>query len=103
MLKNAALAHWLRPVEPFLSPLAEVARDFTRLTGVPVDLPTVLFLRAELAGHPLPGRASAGGSCRLLPTADGWAAVSLARPDDVAAVPALVALLGSPRAELSEA
>ncbi|MFK4100307.1 CoA transferase [Streptomyces sp. NPDC019531] len=103
MLKNAALDHWLEPVEPFLGPLTAAARDFTRLTGVPVDLPTVLFLRAELAGHSLPGGTSAGGSCRLLRTADSWAAVNLARPDDTAAVPALVALLGSPDRELAEA
>ena len=103
MLKNAALDRRLEPVEPFLAPLTATVRDFTRLTGVPIDLPTVLFLRAELAGHPLPGRTSAGGSCRLLPTADGWAAVNLARPDDTAAVPALVALLGSPETDLSEA
>lgn len=103
MLKNAALDQWAGPVEPFLGPLADVARDFTRLTGVPVDLPTVLFLRARLAGHPLPGRTSAGGSCHLFPTADGWAAVNLARPDDTASVPALVALLGAPGAELREA
>ncbi|MFF0011525.1 CoA transferase [Streptomyces sp. NPDC005374] len=103
MVKNAALDQWLEPVEPFLGPLTAAAQDFTRLTGVPVDLPTVLFLRAELAGHSLPGRTSAGGSCRLLRTADGWAAVNLARPDDLAAVPALVALLGSPDAELSKA
>ncbi|MFI6338961.1 CoA transferase [Streptomyces sp. NPDC050535] len=100
---NAAHEPWLEPVEPFLSPLADAARDFTRLTGVPVDLPTALFLRADLAGHPLPGRTSAGGSCHLFATADGWAAVNLARPDDTTAVPALVALLGSPGAELSEA
>jgi crotonobetainyl-CoA:carnitine CoA-transferase CaiB-like acyl-CoA transferase len=32
---------------------------------------------------------SAGGACRLLPTADGWAAVSCARPDDPALLGAL--------------
>ncbi|WP_329242775.1 CoA transferase [Streptomyces sp. NBC_01478] len=83
-------------VEPFLSPLADIARSFTDLTGVPVDLPTVLFLRAQLAGMERPGRTSANGSCHLLRAADGWAAVNLARPDDLAAVPALLALLGSP-------
>ncbi|MBK3572348.1 CoA transferase [Streptomyces sp. MBT65] len=83
-------------VEPFLAPLADIARSFTDLTGVPVDLPTALFLRAQLAGLERPGRTSANGSCHLLRTADGWAAVNLARPDDLAAVPALLALLGSP-------
>ncbi|MFE9924541.1 CoA transferase [Streptomyces sp. NPDC005774] len=100
---SAVRDQWAESVEPFLAPLADVARDFTRLTGVPVDLPTLLFLRAELAGRSLPGQTSAGGSCRLLRTADGWAAVNLARPDDTAAVPALVALLGSPETELSDA
>ncbi|WP_051740627.1 CoA transferase [Streptomyces xylophagus] len=83
-------------VEPFLAPLTDVARSFTGLTGVPVDLPSALFLRAQLAGLEHPGRTSANGSCHLLRTADGWAAVNLARPDDLAAVPALLALLGSP-------
>ncbi|MEZ0077141.1 hypothetical protein [Planotetraspora sp. GP83] len=32
---------------------------------------------------------SAGGACRLLPSADGWAAVSCARPDDAALLGAL--------------
>ncbi|WP_030326469.1 CoA transferase [Streptomyces sp. NRRL B-3229] len=103
MVKNAALDQWLEPLRPFLAPLADAARDFTRLTGVPVDLPTVLFHRARLAGLPLPGRTSAGGSCHLLPGTDGWVAVNLARPDDTAAVPALVALLGAPQAPLPTA
>ncbi|MGW1782438.1 CoA transferase [Streptomyces sp. NPDC002143] len=86
-----------------LGPLAAVAGDFTALTGVPVDLPTALFLRARLAGLGLPGRISAGGSCRLLATADGWAAVNLARPDDMAALPALLALLGAEGTDLTTA
>lgn len=83
-------------VEPHLAPLADVARSFTDLTGAPVDLPNALFLRAQLAGLERPGRTSANGSCHLLRAADGWVAVNLARPDDLAAVPALLALLGSP-------
>ncbi|MCX4459581.1 hypothetical protein OOK58_47915 [Streptomyces sp. NBC_01728] len=93
-MENETLRGWMEPVEPFLGPLHDVAKAFTGLTGVPVDIPTALFLRADLTGLPLPGRVSAGGSCHLLETADGWAAVNLARPDDLAAVPALVALLG---------
>ncbi|MCZ0997093.1 CoA transferase [Streptomyces mirabilis] len=95
-MENGTLRGWMEPVEPFLGPLHDVAKAFTGLTGVPVDLPAALFLRARLIGLPLPGRVSAGGSCHLLETADGWAAVNLARPDDLAAVPALVALLGEP-------
>lgn len=93
MRKNADLARWYATVEPHLDPLVSAVGDFTRLTEVPVDLPTVLFLRAHLAGYDLPGRTSAGGSCRLLRTADGWAAINLARPDDHASLPALLALL----------
>lgn len=95
-MENHVLRAWMDSIEPFLAPLADVARSFTDLTGVPVDLPTALFLRAQLAGLERPGRTSANGSCHLLRTADGWAALNLARPDDLAAVPALLGLLGSP-------
>jgi len=95
-MENHVLRSWMDPIEPFLAPLTDVARSFTDLTGVPVDLPTALFLRAKLARLEHPGRTSANGSCHLLGAADGWAAVNLARPDDLAAVPALLGLLGSP-------
>ena len=95
-MENHVLRDWMDSVERFLDSLTDVARSFTDLTGVPVDLPTALFLRAQLAGLERPGRTSANGSCHLFEAADGWAAVNLARPDDLAAVPALVALLGSP-------
>ena len=36
------------------------------------------------------GRVSAGGATRLLAARDGWCAVTLSRPDDIAAVPALL-------------
>ncbi|MFJ9896245.1 CoA transferase [Streptomyces sp. NPDC091280] len=96
MSENHTLRAWTDTVEPYLAPLSAAARSFTALTGVPVDLPDALFLRARLAGLERPGRTSANGSCRLLRAADGWTAVNLARPDDLAAVPALLALLGSP-------
>ncbi|GGQ33271.1 CoA transferase [Streptomyces mutabilis] len=97
MPKNDALAlgPWMSGVAPYLVPLRAVADGLEARTGVVVDLPTALFLRARLAGLPSPGRTSAGGSCRLLRTADGWAAVNLARPDDHASLPALLALLGA--------
>lgn len=95
-MENHALRAWMDSVEPFLDPLVDIARSFTDLTGVPVDLPTTLFLRAQLAGLERPSSTSANGSCHLLQATDGWAAVNLARPDDLAAVPALLALLGSP-------
>ncbi|WP_040796417.1 CoA transferase [Nocardia higoensis] len=50
--------------------------------AVRVDGALLLSERAALTGFRRAGSVSAGGSCRLLPTADGWAAVSCARPDD---------------------
>lgn len=44
--------------------------------------------RAACAGFTRNGATSAGGSCRLLPAADGWLAANLARPDDLASAPA---------------
>ncbi len=44
--------------------------------------------RAALADLRRRGDTSCGGASRLLPAADGWLAVTLARPDDLAAVPA---------------
>jgi crotonobetainyl-CoA:carnitine CoA-transferase CaiB-like acyl-CoA transferase len=46
--------------------------------------------RAALAGLHRAGDSSCGGATRLLPTADGHVALSLARPDDLDLVPALV-------------
>ncbi|WP_024793615.1 CoA transferase [Tomitella biformata] len=57
---------------------------------VTLDGAKILSERAALTGHTRTGRVSVGGSCRLLPTADGWAAVSCARPDDPALFGALI-------------
>ena len=54
------------------------------LTGWPDGPPLVPPVAGER------GAVSAGGACRLLQTADGWAAVSCARPDDPALLGALV-------------
>ncbi|SFP20739.1 CoA-transferase family III [Actinomadura madurae] len=71
--------------------LAERFSDHTSRTGraVCVDGPRLLSERAALLGLRRRGGVSAGGACRLLPTADGWAAVSCARPDDPALLGAL--------------
>jgi hypothetical protein len=58
--------------------------------GVERDLPELLFGRAALRGLRRGGRVSAGRTCRLLPARGGWLAVNLSRPDDRAAVPAIV-------------
>ncbi|MCK0177169.1 CoA transferase [Mycolicibacterium sp. F2034L] len=55
-----------------------------------VDAIELLTGRAALLCLPAPGRISAGGASRLLPTRDGWIALTLSRADDIAAVPALV-------------
>ncbi|MGX7730136.1 CoA transferase [Rhodococcus sp. 2H158] len=88
-----------RPDGPPLIPpgrAATVAREHTAwiadVTGgaVQLDGARVLAERAAFTGHRRGGATSAGGSCRLLPTADGWAAVSCARPDDPLLLGALV-------------
>ena len=55
---------------------------------VVVDGPALLGERAALAGLSRNGDISCGGATRLLATADGWIAVSLARRADLDAVPA---------------
>lgn len=57
---------------------------------VKVDGARLLGERAALAGLSRRGAVSAGGGSRLLPTVDGWVAMTLARPDDVRLVAALV-------------
>ena len=56
------------------------------------DVATIELLgeRAALMGLARRSPLSAGGACRLLPTRDGWFAISLARPSDHELVPALV-------------
>ncbi len=58
--------------------------------GVSVDASTLLAGRAGLLGLTRGGRISAGGGTRLLAARDGWCAMTLSRPDDIAAVPALL-------------
>jgi crotonobetainyl-CoA:carnitine CoA-transferase CaiB-like acyl-CoA transferase len=55
-----------------------------------VDGAQLLGERAALLGLTRNGPWSAGGTCRALRARDGWWALSLARDDDLAAVPALV-------------
>src|SRR5947209_13675478 len=68
----------------------EVATAVRRRTGIPIDPAGLLAGRAGLLGLTRRGRVSAGGATRLLPARDGWCAITLSRPDDVAAVPALL-------------
>jgi crotonobetainyl-CoA:carnitine CoA-transferase CaiB-like acyl-CoA transferase len=48
-----------------------------------VDGPALLHERAQILGIAPQETVSAGGSCRLLPAADRWVAVNLARRDDI--------------------
>jgi len=68
--------------------LTRLAREFSDRTGLPVDGPALLGERAAHADLHRRGDVSCGGSSRLLRAADGWVAVSLARDEDVALVPA---------------
>jgi crotonobetainyl-CoA:carnitine CoA-transferase CaiB-like acyl-CoA transferase len=79
-------------------PLADVADawigDLARATEskalAQIAGATLLGERALFADLPVPGLRSAGGGCRLYPTASGWIALTLARDDDRALLPALL-------------
>ena len=68
----------------------DTADAYTSRTGAVVDAPTLLTGRAALLGLSANGQISAGGATRLLRAADTWCALTLSRPDDTAAVPALI-------------
>ncbi len=73
-----------------LSQARRAADAFGSLTGTTVDAGEILTGRAILLGLEPADRISAGGATRLMPSRDGWCALTLSRPDDVDAVPALV-------------
>ncbi len=77
------------PLTP-LSPAAVVADGLARPFGLDAG---VLTERAAMLGLHRGGRVSCGGSTRLLRSSDGWVALALPRPSDVAVLPAL---LGAP-------
>lgn len=66
------------------------ANVLTRARSLAPDAAMLLTGRAALLGLTRGGRVSAGGATRLLAASDGWCAITLSRPDDVAAVPALL-------------
>jgi hypothetical protein len=72
---------------------AEVLRRADEVAGTisaAVDPREVLTGRAALLGLTARGRVSAGGATHLMAAADGWCALTLSRPDDIAAIPALL-------------
>ena len=68
----------------------QVAAAVSARTDIAVDAATLLTGRAALLGLTRRGAMSCGGATRLLAARDGWFAITLSRPDDVAAVPALI-------------
>ncbi|WP_396902819.1 CoA transferase [Mycolicibacterium sp.] len=67
-----------------------VADGFASRTAVAVDAAELLTGRAALLDIAPRGQVSAGGATRLLPTRDRWCALTLSRPDDIDAIPALL-------------
>ncbi|NKY25846.1 CoA transferase [Nocardia gamkensis] len=86
------------PDGPLLVPPGRAAGRARELTSwiatvapaITVDGARLLAERAALNNLHRRGTVSAGGRCRLLPTADGWAAISCARPDDPLLLGALI-------------
>ncbi len=80
--------------EQALGPPAGLVEGVERLGGrfVGLDALALLGERAALMGLWRRGSTSCGGSCRLLPCADGFMAVSLPRAEDLEAVPAWLEL-----------
>lgn len=70
-----------------------ISRRSARL-GRRVDLDCLAMIgeRAAIAGLQRNGTVSCGGATRLVPAADGWIAVSLARPSDIELTPAWLQL-----------
>jgi hypothetical protein len=77
----------LGPPDGLVEGIDRLARSFPRLDGL-----ALLSERAACMGLWRRGATSCGGSCRLLPTADGFMAVSLPRVEDMEAVPAWLEL-----------
>jgi hypothetical protein len=95
------------PAVPVLARAEAIASAITDLASqfgnrLEIDLPEVLAGRAAEAGWRRRGTVSANGTCRLLPAADSWLAVNLARPVDVRSLPAALGrhLAGEPWTEL---
>jgi crotonobetainyl-CoA:carnitine CoA-transferase CaiB-like acyl-CoA transferase len=84
---------------PALALLGQVTAQFARVTGatgatVRADPAELVTGRAALAGFTRGGQVSAGEASFLLRAADGWCAVTLSRPDDLTATPAIIGALG---------
>jgi crotonobetainyl-CoA:carnitine CoA-transferase CaiB-like acyl-CoA transferase len=88
-----------------LGQVTERLAEATRAVGTQVRAhPAELIAgRAALTGLTRRGQVSAGGSSRLLRTADGWCAITLSRATDREAIPAVLGSLGAEMPGLSGA
>jgi len=79
--------------------VARSVQQWSDRAGAAVDVgwADLVTVRARLLGMRRRGRTSANETCRLLPATDGFVAVNLARPEDRAAVAAVVE--GDPAAD----
>lgn len=83
----------LGPQSGLVERLLGVAADITRLAEelhaeLSIDPLALLGERAALTALTRAGATSCGGATRLMPTATGWLAVGLPRPEDAELVPA---------------
>ncbi len=88
--------------------LGTVTSELAAVTGatghqVRADPAELVSGRAALAGFARGGAVSAGRGSFLLRAADRWCAVTLSRPDDLAAVPAVIGALGLGPADMDPA
>lgn len=94
----------LGPPAPLLETLVRLADDIadrSAVTGDAVHLDPFGLLtdRAAINGLRRQGRVSCGGTSRLVRCADGWLAVTLARPEDIDLLPAWLGLDHLPEAD----
>lgn len=78
----------LGPPAGLVAGVRSTRQSIARTTGVELDALALLSERAAIAGLTRHGDRSCGEATRLLRAADGWIAVTLARDDDIASVPA---------------
>jgi hypothetical protein len=96
VLLSGAASKWASSGLAYLTGLPAGPPDFsrvnvlTRAERIAPDAATLLSGRAGLLRLTRGGQVSAGGATRLLAARDGWCAITLSRPDDIAAVPALL-------------
>lgn len=80
----------LGPPAGLVDGVRATCESIARAAGVELDGLALLAERAAVAGLTRRGDRSCGEATRLLRAADGWIAVTLARDDDIASVPAWV-------------